>query len=778
MVTFKNNIERLDTREIIESSFINWNYFKNKIILVTGATGLIGTQIVKALLSANEKYGTNIKILALVRNKEKAKSIFKDYKTTKLLTFLFQDIIKPIKYSGRVDYIIHTANSTSSASFVKKPVETIDSIVQGTKNILDFAIKARTKSIVYLSSMEVYGEIPLTREESLKENDLGYVDILKSRSSYQEGKRAAECLCAAYVNEYNVPVKIARLAQTIGACVDYNDNRVFTQFARNIAEKKDIVLKTKGETVRSYCYITDAVIALLNILEKGADGESYNVANPNTTCSIKEMAEMLCKDSSTSKLVIKEENDSSYLGTLKYYLDISKIKNLSGWSPHVDLKEAYNRLINSLLYQQYKCKDDTTSDKFIHKIFHLRNSGKYKLLTICGYTIKILRATLNKFFCRNCKIKHNLIVFNNFGGKGYGCNPKYIAEEILRRKLPYEIVWLCNDRKKINKKSFPEKIKLTGYKNYKGIRALSSAKIVISNVHCNALFASGWVKKPQQTYIQTWHGSLGIKKIDYSVKNDNSAFFTKTWNDMTKIDIENTDYLITNSEFEKNVFKEGLLWSSSFTNIGHPRNDIFFKDKESLDKIKKKVFSALGINSSKKVVLYAPSFRDDKHIDIYNLDYEILRKSVQEKFGGDWVVVLRLHPHLAGLKNKSNLYQNIKNVVNASSYPDIQELLVAIDIGITDYSSWIFDFMLTRKPAFIYAEDIEKYNTDRGFYYPLEATPFPVASNNIALCNNIKNFNYDKYRIEVENFLIEKGCIEDGQASKKVVDLIERIMNN
>ena len=158
-----------------------------------------------------------------------------------------------------------------------------------------------------------------------------------------------------------------------------------------------------------------------------------------------------------------------------------------------------------------------------------------------------------------------------------------------------------------------------------------------------------------------------------------------------------------------------------------------------------------------------------------NWDCNLLIDNLKKCFGGDWVVILRLHPHLANIKNQSLLHSDNRNVVNANQYPDIQELLVATDIGITDYSSWIFDFMLSRKPAFIYAEDIEKYNTDRGFYYQLETTPFPIATNNFELVENIKNFDYKQYEIKVDEFLQEKGCMEDGLASKRVVDLIENI---
>lgn len=775
-MNFKNKIEQLDTREIIESKYINWEFFQNKTVLVTGATGLIGTQIVKALLYANEELRTNINIIALARNKNKVNTIFGNTQCDKI-KFIYQDIEKRLNYSRKVDYIIHTANSTSSASFVNKPVETISSIVQGTKNILDFARKVKAKSIVYLSSMEVYGEIPVSRQEPLTENEYGYVDILKPRSSYQEGKRTAECLCSAYAHEYGVPVKIARLAQTIGAGVDYNDNRVFAQFARNIVEQQDIVLKTKGETIRSYCYITDAVTAILSMLEKGNNGESYNVANPETTCSIMDMAKMLCEKYPSSKLVVNVD-DRNFPSTTKYYLSTTKYHNKSGWNAIVDLKEAYSRLISSFTYQETIVNKSTPFKEFLQHIFYLRNNGDYKILTILGLNIKMDIVSINRAKFSKLPIKNNRIVLNNFGGKGYGCNLKYIAEEIIRRNLPYEILWLCKDERDIRKNGLPLKIKTTGFKNTKGLKAMFTTKIIISNVHLNNLIAKGWLKSNEQKYIQTWHGSLGIKKIDYSVKNNDNAFFTSKWHKLTDTDIKMTDYLISNSEFEKNVFKEGLLWNKPFLETGHPRNDIFFKDTIELEKIRKKVFDKFKIDYSKKVILYAPSFRDDKRLDVYNLDYKFLLETLKQNLGNNWIIMVRLHPQLVSSNQHAHLFKTDKDIIDASYYSDIQELLVATDIGITDYSSWIFDFMLSRKPAFIYAEDIKKYNTERGFYYPLESTPFPVAKNNAELAENIKNFDYNKYRNEVEKFLKEKGCMEDGHASERVVDLIEEIINN
>ena len=169
--------------------------------------------------------------------------------------------------------------------------------------------------------------------------------------------------------------------------------------------------------------------------------------------------------------------------------------------------------------------------------------------------------------------------------------------------------------------------------------------------------------------------------------------------------------------------------------------------------------------------MYAPSFRDNDILKYYSIDSEGVVEALKEKFGGDWVFVYRTHPQF----NKRKLNKlDYKNSINATSYSDIQELLLAADCMITDYSSCIFDFMLSKKPAFIFAVDKDKYSSERGLYYPLEATPFPVAINNQKLIENIKYFDNNSYIEKVNKFFEEKGCVEDGHASQRVVNLIEK----
>lgn len=326
-----NSIFEEDIKNII--NYFDMSVFDGKTILVTGATGLIGKLCVKSLLNS----GYNTQVIALVRDEEKAKNIFGE---SKRLTYLVQDINQRINTTRRVDYIIHAASTTSSKDFVEKPVETIYTAINGSRNILEFAKNKRLEGMVYLSSLEIYG---VNEKENIKERDYGYIDILNPRSSYSESKKMVETMCISYGTEYGVPVKIARLAQTFGAGVSISDNRVFAQFAKAIINKENIILHTKGETKRNYCYTTDAVRGIFTILTKGENNNAYNVANENSYCSISEMAHLLENEYTKVEYKIDEVN-RGYNPTVKIALNTEKL-NALGWEAKVNLKEMFDRLI-------------------------------------------------------------------------------------------------------------------------------------------------------------------------------------------------------------------------------------------------------------------------------------------------------------------------------------------------------------------------------------------------------------------------------------------------
>lgn len=323
---------------------MNLSDFEGRTILVTGATGLIGKALVKKLLLHKGK--NPIEVFALVRNKEKASVVFSDL-PQEHLHLLICDVCQLKAEDLGIDYVIHGASKTASKEFVSEPVEVILNSVYGTKNLLEFSRVNSVKGFVYLSTMEIYGAPETDRK--ITEISASNIDTMNVRSSYPESKRLCESLCAAYNSEYGVPAKVVRLTQTFGEGVDYNDGRVFAEFARCAIEGRDIILKTKGETKRNYVDVDDAVNAILTVLSDGAAGEAYNVANEDTYCSIFEMAKMVAEEFGNDQVSVKieEREDVEKLGyakTLKMNLSTEKLKNL-GWEPKNSLKMSYSKMI-------------------------------------------------------------------------------------------------------------------------------------------------------------------------------------------------------------------------------------------------------------------------------------------------------------------------------------------------------------------------------------------------------------------------------------------------
>lgn len=316
-------------------------------VFITGATGLLGTQLVKALCCC----GRDIRIIALARSMEKARAAFCGLPDSKIVEVILGDVTDKLTVSGRIDYIIHGASPTDSRFFVEKPVETVFTALSGTRNVLELARKKGVKKVVYLSSLEVYG-VPDGSRTLISETDYGYIDPMQVRSSYSEGKRMAECICVSYAREYGVPVCVARLSQTFGPGVSYNDSRVFAEFARCAIEGRDIVLRTRGTTVRSYCCTSDAIRALLTLMIKGEPGEAYNVTNMDNVISIREMAELVCSLVPEKGIRVRVEIPENvaafgYNPEMVIRLDSRKLQAL-GWQPAVELPEMFLRLIESM----------------------------------------------------------------------------------------------------------------------------------------------------------------------------------------------------------------------------------------------------------------------------------------------------------------------------------------------------------------------------------------------------------------------------------------------
>ena len=316
--------------------------------LVTGATGLIGQALARRLAAEGHH------VVAAVRNVGKAREMFGGLANVEIVEWDVTVAGGPRFIAAAdaqtrvpsVDWVVHAAAETSSRAFVEKPVEVIRAVVAGTENVLEFTRAVHASSAVFLSTMEVYG-VPAA--DPVTEADYGYLDPTEVRSSYPEAKRLAENLCVAYAREHGVPVRIARLTQTFGPGVRRGDRRVFAQFAEAVLEGRDIVLHTEGRTARCYCDLDDAVTAILVLLEKGSDGEAYNVANPATYCTIREMAEALCAAHPPCRVVVDTQAAAGrgYAPEFKMRLDVTKIEAL-GWRPTRGLAEMFGRLIVSM----------------------------------------------------------------------------------------------------------------------------------------------------------------------------------------------------------------------------------------------------------------------------------------------------------------------------------------------------------------------------------------------------------------------------------------------
>ncbi len=347
----RDEVLQEDMELLIKEETALFERFRNKTVFVTGATGLLGSHLIKALLCSNRLLGIGCKVIALVRSRTKADKVFGRLLERADMQLVTGDITSPVSYDGAVDYIVHGASATSSRYFVSNPVETILTAIDGTAQMLEFAKQKQAEGFLYLSSLEVYGT-PSADAGKIKESYSGYIDPLQVRSSYSEGKRMVECLCASYASEYGVPVKIARLSQTFGAGVEYEDGRVFAEFARCALEKKNIVLHTKGQTVRSYCYTKDAVAAMLLILAKGESAAAYNVTNMDTRISIADMAQLVCDTFPQAGIQVTFDmpDDVAAFGynpEMVIALDSGRLMEL-GWKPTTDLREMFIRLAKSM----------------------------------------------------------------------------------------------------------------------------------------------------------------------------------------------------------------------------------------------------------------------------------------------------------------------------------------------------------------------------------------------------------------------------------------------
>lgn len=378
------------------------------------------------------------------------------------------------------------------------------------------------------------------------------------------------------------------------------------------------------------------------------------------------------------------------------------------------------------------------------------------------------------YLCRVFPIKKKKIVFCCIEGTtGYTCNPKYIAEELIRQnkntkhKQRFELVWLVNDISK----QFPDHIKVVHNSLWNRAFHLSTAHFWIDNSRKQLETR----KRRGQIYIQTWHAKLGFKPTCM----DRGASFSKIAYVISKHDSDMIDYVLSNSRWYDDTLPNGMIYNGPILRTGSPRCDILVNDKND---IRKRVRETFTLPEDAKILMYAPTFRNGSQgtsrivsVNQGFPDYKRLKEGLVKRFGGKWYIFLRLHPQLAVSKPDTG-FADI-NVIDISQVDDMYEILAGCDAFMTDYSSAAFDAAVMKIPVFLYADDYDEYESERGrLLWDLRELPFSVAVNNEQLLQQIANFHNDNYQMRLEQLWKDTELVEDGSASKKVVEQLKYVV--
>lgn len=343
------NIVLQDAKNVAESSFIDWKKLENKTLFITGATGFIGSSIIRGIMYRNEHMSGNIKIVAMVRNKERAEKMFSEYAFSALLDFAVGDVCEKVKYDGEVDYIIHCASNAAPKEYAADPVGTMKTNFFGTFGLLEFAKEKNAEKFLYVSTIEIYGN---TSKGETPEDGYGYIDAVNTRSCYPISKKACETATVCFSLQNDLNVSIGRLSYIFGAGMKKDDSKVVAILSRAAAKREEMVLKSKGEQLRSYTYISDAVTGLLTVLLNGENRQAYNIASSLCITTIANMGrtleEIYYDDGVRLRFDLPTQDEKSRFSPIEDSVLSNEKLHALGWREKTDLKEGLRRMTESI----------------------------------------------------------------------------------------------------------------------------------------------------------------------------------------------------------------------------------------------------------------------------------------------------------------------------------------------------------------------------------------------------------------------------------------------
>ncbi len=351
-------------------------------------------------------------------------------------------------------------------------------------------------------------------------------------------------------------------------------------------------------------------------------------------------------------------------------------------------------------------------------------------------------------------IQKNKILMCSDAFKSYSCNPKYLAEYIIKHyPNKFDIVWVIDAMLDIPK-DIPNCVRVVRYFSLEYLKEIHTAHYIINNVRSGETYF--WKKRKGQIYLQTWHSSIRLKTIEA----DAEKHLPESYINAAKSDSEKIDYIISGCRFSTNIYKNSFWYDGAVLDTGTPRID-YLMDKTDLDEI----YIKSRLSKDYKYILYAPTFRDDDSYE-YRIDFKRIISACKKRFGGEWKVLYRLHPNLIF---KIDKYKMGEECIDMCRYPDIQELLKICDMLVTDYSSCMFDIMYLNKPCIQYMPDLSNYiANERELYFDVRTLPFESALDIDEAENKILNFDEEKYNARVLKFMEHIGSFETGQACKNI----------